>query len=345
MATMPESAPVSQPTSQPSPLLFFQTINAYEHTQVLKGAIELDVFTPLAEGAQSAEQLATRCQASARGMRILCNYLTTLGFLTKHGDRYELTPDSAMFLNRKSPAYLGGTVEFLASPMLVERASDIAANVRKGGAVGDHALEPNNPMWVTFARAMAPLMMMPAKLIGELLNAATAPAWKVLDIAAGHGTFGIELAKQNRAAEIVAVDWENVLEVAKENAQRAGVANRYRTIPGDAFDVQFGQGYDVALITNFLHHFDKATSENFLSKVRQSLKDGGRAVILEFIPDEDRVSPPLAGQFAMKMLTGTPGGDVYTFSDLQTMLRNTGYKSSELHPLPPTFQRAVIARK
>ena len=345
MATMPEHAPVSQPKSQPSPILFFETINAHERTEVLRSAIELDVFTAISEGARTAEQLATRCQASARGMRILCDYLTTLGFITKSGDRYALTPDSEMFINRKSPAYLGGTVEFLLSPGLLDRTKEITACVRKGGALVDYPSEPNNPMWVTFARAMAPLMLLPAKLIADLLKASSAPAWKVLDIAAGHGTFGIELAQQNRSAEIFAVDWENVLEVAKENAQRAGVTNRYHTIPGSAFDVQFGQGYDIALITNFVHHFDKPMNEKFLGKVRQALNDGGRAVILDFIVDEDRVNPPLAAQFAMKMLNGTSDGDVYTFSDLQKMLRNAGYSASQLHPLPPTFERVVIAKK
>src|SRR5258706_112386 len=99
----------------PSPALLFDTINAYQKTAAIKAAIELDVFTAMADAPVTVEIIATHCDASPRGIRILCDYLAVLGFLTKSGDQYALTPDSAVFLNPKSPAYLGGTLEFLLS--------------------------------------------------------------------------------------------------------------------------------------------------------------------------------------------------------------------------------------
>jgi len=136
-----------------------------------------------------------------------------------------------------------------------------------------------------------------------------------------------------------------VLEVAKENAQRAGVAERYNTIPGSAFDVDFGSGYDIILLTNFLHHFDPPTNETLLRKVHAALADGGRAVTLEFVPNDDRVSPPDSAGFSMMMLTGTPSGDAYTFAELERMFTNAGFSRSTIHPLPPTFQQVVISEK
>src|SRR5438046_9492267 len=122
-------------------------------------------------------------------------------------------------------------------------------------------------MWVKFARAMAPLMMMPAKMIAEENVPSKAEGFRILDVAAGHGIFGIQSALANPKVEITAVDWPAVLEVAKENAKRFGVAERYRTIPGSAFEVEFGSGYQAVFITNFLHHFDPPTCEKFLRKV------------------------------------------------------------------------------
>src|SRR5258708_4799147 len=118
----------------------------------------------------------------------------------------------------------------------------------------------------------AAMMIFPAEQIAGLLGAAAGKPWKVLDIAAGHGMFGITLAKHNPQAEIVAVDWAPVLEVAKSNAQAAGVAARYRTLPGSAFDVEFGTGYDIVLLTNILHHFRAAENETLLRKVNAALK-------------------------------------------------------------------------
>ena len=110
--------------------------------------------------------------------------------------------------------------------------------------------------------------------------------WKVLGLAVGHGLFEIALARHNANAEVWGVDWPNVLEVARENAAAAGVSGRYHTIPGSAFDVEYGNDYDLVMITNFLHHFDVPTCEKVLAKVRVALKPGGRAVILEFVPNE-----------------------------------------------------------
>src|SRR5204863_9150698 len=120
-------------------------------------------------------------------------------------------------------------------------------------------------------------------------------------------------------AEIVAQDWPNVLEVAQENARAAGVSDRYRTLPGSAFDVEFGSGYDLILLTNFLHHFDVPTCERLLRKVHAALGEGGRAVTLEFVPNEDRVTPPDQAAFSLNMLALTPGGDAYTFAALDSM--------------------------
>ena len=330
----------------PSPQLFFETVTAFHKTEALKAAIQLEIFTAIGEGNQTAAAIARRCQTAERGTRILCDALVIMGFLKKDASSYSLTQDSAVFLDRKSPAYLGSAIQFLVAPQALEGFQKLAAAVRKGGTVVDHdSTEPEHPMWVDFARGMAPMMKMPAELIAKLLKADEAQKWKVLGLAVGHGLFEIALARHNANAEVWGVDWPNVLEVARENAAAAGVSARYHTIPGSAFDVEYGNDYDLVMITNFLHHFDVPTCEKVLAKVRVALKPGGRAVILEFVPNEDRVSPPIPAQFSLTMLAATPAGDAYTFSEHQRMLRNAGYSSVENHPLPPTFFNVVIGTK
>src|ERR1700691_2527069 len=98
------------PSAPPNPALIFETLNAYQHTAALTGAIELEVFTHIADGAVTPAEIAKRSNATERGMRILCDYLTIMGFLTKSGSSYGLTQDSTMFLSKRSPAYMGGIV-------------------------------------------------------------------------------------------------------------------------------------------------------------------------------------------------------------------------------------------
>ncbi len=338
---------MSNQAAMPSPELFFRTINAFQQTEVIKGAIELDVFTAIAEGNTSATALAEKCNASERGMRILCDYLTILGFLTKEADSYALTPDSAFFLDRRSTVYLGNAINFLLAPTMYEAFKNVAEIVRKGGAIfsEEGSVSYENPVWVRFARDMMPLMGLPAQQIAQLIGIDKNRQIKVLDIAASHGLFGITIAQQSPNVEVVAQDWAPVLEVARENAQKFGVIDRYRLLPGSAFDVDFGDGFDLVLLTNFLHHFDVKTNERLLARIYAAMNDGARVVTLEFIPNEDRVTPPPAASFSMTMLASTPAGDAYTFAELEKMFANAGFKKSELHPLPPTLQKVVISYK
>jgi ubiquinone/menaquinone biosynthesis C-methylase UbiE len=188
-------------------------------------------------------------------------------------------------------------------------------------------------------------MAMPAELLAALGYPTPTKPLKVLDISASHGLYGLAFARCNPAARVVGNDWPTVLKVAQETAERMGVGDRFSMIPGSAFDVDFGLDYDVVLLPNFLHHFDTTGCEKLLRKVHAALKSDGRAVVLEFIPEPDRVSPPPSAMFALTMLATTPAGDAYTYAQYESMLRNAGFARGELHPLPPTMQRVVIGYK
>ena len=284
------------------------------------------------------------CGAAERGARILADYLTIQGFLTKSGNHYALTPDSAMFLNRKSPAYAGGMIQFLLSPELRRGFDDVAAMVRKGGTAQSElgTTAPEHPIWLEFARGMAPMMMMPAQTLADLIPLEGAP--KVLDISASHGMWGMAFAKKHPRGHLVALDWAPVLELTRENAERAGLKDRLSTIAGNAFEVDLGSGYDAVLLPNFLHHFNKQDCVRFLKKVHAALREGGRVAIAEFVPNADRVSPPEVATFSFIMLVSTPEGDAYTLPEFEEMLTSAGFHAIESHDLPPVAT-AVIAQK
>jgi 2-polyprenyl-3-methyl-5-hydroxy-6-metoxy-1,4-benzoquinol methylase len=334
-------------TQGPNPGLFFDTMSAYQRTEALRAAIELDLFSFVAKGRRTATELAQECRAAPRGIRILADYLTILGFLRKDGDRYELTDDTRVFLDRASPAYLGGAARFMLAPELRESFLQLTAAVRRGGtAVSDEGtISDDNPIWVEFARAMAPLMQMPARSLTDLVGGDTGQPLRVLDVAAGHGLFGITIAGRYPKAHVSALDWPNVLVVAEENARRAGLAGRYALRPGSAFEVDWGGPYDVVLLTNFLHHFDIPTCEQLAARAYAALAPGGRALTVDFIPEPDRIRPPQTATFALVMLATTARGDAYTFEEYQSIFARAGFPRSEFHPLPPTMQQAVASYK
>ncbi len=342
MPTLQAEPRVSSPKQQLSPAPIFETLNRYQQSLALKGAIDLELFTHIAGGATTASAIALKCRATERGVRILCDFLTVNGFLTKSEGTYNLTQESALFLNRKSPAYVGSIAKFLVNDHSLECFRDVAALVRKGGAVEDSDVtQQDNDIWVEFARSMAPIAGMSAQFVTPVISE-PGKIVKVLDIAAGHGLFGISVALHNPQAEIVAVDWKNVLDVAVENATRAGVADRYRVIPGSAFDADFGSGYDLVLLPNFLHHFAAVTNIGLLKRIRAAMNPGGRVATVEFVPDDDRVSPPIAASFSIVMLGRTPHGDAYTFREFDEMFREAGFGPSRMHSFDPFPQRLIV---
>lgn len=332
-------------TEEPlTPGLVFDMLQAHQRTAALKAAIELDVFRAVGEGPGDVASIARHCAASERGIRILCDFLTIYGVLVKEEGRYRHTPTSAAFLDPRSPSSLASIAQFLANPDMRRPFDDLADIVRAGRTdlPGDGSVEPDNPIWVQFAETMAPMM---APMVGPLgavvLDGQTGPI-RVLDIAAGHGLFGIEIAKQNPQALVTGLDWAPVLRVALDNARRAGVQDRYDMLPGSAFEVDFGGPFDAVLLTNFLHHFDRPTCVGLLRKVHAAMQPGGRVATLEFVPNEDRVSPPMPAAFSMTMLATTPAGDAYTLSELTAMYGEAGFGNVTAHPIPMSPHTVVM---
>ena len=338
MSTLPVSRPLN-------PAMIFESINAYQRSAALAAAIDLELFTHISAGKLTVSDLAQAAQASERGIRILCDYLTIDGFLTKNGSGYGLSPEAAAFLDKSSPAYFGCAVKFMLDPKITEPYRDLAEVVRRGRTTmpGAGTVSPDNEVWVTFARQMAPMVMPNAQEVAGRF-AGTGPL-RVLDVAAGHGLFGIVIAKQNPEAQITALDWEQVLAVARENAAGFGVAERHTTIAGDAFTAELGGPYDLVLLTNILHHFSATDCERLIRRAHDALRPGGTCVTLEFIPNEDRVSPPVPAEFALMMLGTTAEGDAYTFAEYERMFRNAGFARSELMPMQKSPQSLVASYK
>ncbi len=330
----------SQP---PSPMLIFEALQAHQQTSALRAGIELKLFTAISGGARTPEALAPLCGASPKGMRVLCDFLAIMGLLTKDEAGYGLTKDSQVFLVEGSPAYLGGMAKFLFHPFMERGITQVTEAVRKGGTVlpDEGSVSDDNPVWVDFARGMAPLTKPSAEATARLV-AGTGPM-KVLDIAAGHGMYGLTIAQQNPSAEIYALDWKNVLAVAHENAMRLGAAERWHAIEGSAFTADYGSGYDTVLVTNFIHHFDVPTNTGLFEKIRSALKPAGKMAIVEMAVNEDRITPPIAGKFAMTMLTTTAKGDAFSRSEIESMCRSAGFREVTHHTIPDTLQTVTVA--
>src|ERR1039458_3180885 len=110
-------SPSSQ--TQVSPRRILSTLQAYRDAAVLNTAIELELFTRIAHGTDTVNKIAAEIGVSVRGIRLLCSYLAGAGLLTGDGEGLQLAADAAMFLDKRSPSYLGGAAGTLYSTPLL----------------------------------------------------------------------------------------------------------------------------------------------------------------------------------------------------------------------------------
>src|SRR4051812_4273999 len=150
---------LQMPATPPSPVQIFNTVQGYQRAFALKAAVDVDLFTVIAKGNRTAAEIAKNCNAAERGIRILSDALVVMGFLTKSGNNYSLTPDTAFFLDSRSPAYLGLAFKFLLHPTQLGHFEHLTAAVRNGGfSHPDNNPGPHEPNWVEFAQSTAPLI-------------------------------------------------------------------------------------------------------------------------------------------------------------------------------------------
>lgn len=321
------------PNGSPSPQRVIDLFHSFHRTAAVKAGVELDVFTAIGAGATTVDQLAARCGSAARGIRILCDYLAVIGLLTKEEDGYALGADAAAFLDRRSRLFFGSAVMSIADETHLQAFALLTEAVRRGGtALPDRGtLTPEHSSWVEFARAMAPVGTVMGRLVAARVPKSGNGRMRVLDLGAGHGLYGIAVAKHLPQAEIVAVDWPNVLAVAREHAEAAGVAERFHCLPGDAFAMDFASEYDAVLMANFLPGLDPGTVERLLVKVHGALRAGGRAITLG----------PVDAAVDIHLLATTPGGEVYTFPVLDRLFRQAGFADTELYDMAAREQIVV----
>jgi len=316
---------------------------AFQRAAALRAGVDLQVFDNLGGGPATAKQLAIHAGVPERGMRILCDYLTAAGLIEKSGAEYRHTPTSAVFLDRRSPASMAGMVPFIQSKKIMAGALGLTESVRRGGTTLDEPLGGDEVAeWVTFARTMQPLVASAAAFMADVLMRGAAPT-KVLDVAASHGLFGFAVKERAPACELVALDYASVLEVTAEHAAARGMT--LTLLPGSALDVELGTGYDAVLVTNLFHHFSVAENVAMLRRFHAAMAPGGRMLVLEFIPNEDRVTPPIPAMFAVGMLSNTPDGDAYTMADYAKMLEAADFAKWEMLDVPQSPQRLIVIER
>ena len=305
-------------------------------TLMIEAAVDLRVFDILEDGPKNAETVAAAAGATVRGIRGLMNGLAGIGLLTKTDTGvYGLAPDTAAFLVRGKPAYMGGLMKHMGKDLLPmwQGLSDAIRTGKPSGAVNQRL--GGSEFFEHLVVDIFPMSYLPAMTLASVLNVAkaTGPV-KALDLAAGSGVWGIALAQKSPHISVTAVDWPNVLNVTRRIAEREGVADRFSYIAGDIAEVDFGEGYNIATLGHILHSEGEERSRALLKKTGAAMAKGGTIAIAEFLVNEERSGPPMGLIFGLNMLVATERGDTFSFGEIASWLGEAGFANARTVDAP-----------
>jgi C-methyltransferase len=323
---------------------------AYKTTSMLVAGIELGVFDALAAGPMTAPALADAVGLPERGVRLLAAGLAALGLLDGDGSTYRLTAGSAEHLVRGESGYVGDMARVMASSWEWDAFGRLTDAVRQGGpVVAEHAETPRYAYWEEFAAYAGAVARPTAGLAAATLApwASHRPRLHVLDVACGHGLYGYALAAAQPHARVWSLDWPNVLAEARKHAAEMGLAERVETIPGDMFEVPLGGRYDLAMVTNVLHHFSPERGVTLLRRVADVMVEDGRLALVGFVTRDGQ--PPArdaqAHLFSVLMLVWTQAGEVHSEATYQQMLDAAGFSPGQLFRVPNLPLSVIVSER
>jgi ubiquinone/menaquinone biosynthesis C-methylase UbiE len=293
-------------------------------TRILLSGLQLAVFEQIGDEAKTAEEIAKRTNASSRGIRILLDCLVSFHLLTKSEQRYSLNSISRRYLRKSSPDYMGHLWEDEGSLPAWDRLNEAIRSGKparkKGNAVQEAA------SFLPLAQSLHVVHWESAKRAARMIGARNDNEMKVLDVACGSGVWGIAIAQTYPQSKITAQDFPEILEITKAYAKQHGVEKQFQYVPGDLRTIDFGESnFDLAILGNIVHSEGERFSRELFRRIHRTLKDTGRMIIVDIIPDEERTGPQSSLLVALAMLMDTEEGDLFTLSEYRNWLVEAGF--------------------
>jgi len=305
-----------------------QMIRGFMPSRCILTALELDIFSAVGDGA-SAEQVGTTIKANPRASGMLLNALVALGLLTKSGEDYRNTPESARYFARDSANNQRDGLLHTAN--IWHGWSTLTEAVRSGTRVPRS--RDDNPEWTrNFIAGMqrnagdrAPLVVKAVGIDG---------VHRVLDLGGGSGAYSIAFAKASPEVRCEILDIPEVVPLTDEYVSRAGVSAQVSLRAGDMLVDKFGSGYDLILLNAICHMFSEQQNRDLFRRARRALAPNGRLVVHDFILDSDKTRPQQAALFSLNMLVGTDAGASYSEAEYAGWMKAAGFAEVSRIKLP-----------
>jgi ubiquinone/menaquinone biosynthesis C-methylase UbiE len=314
---------------------------AYRSSAVFFTASDLGVFSHIADGARTADEIASRCGVEREPLRLVLETCADIGLLARDGDGFANTPTTDNFLVKGRRAYLGDSLKYARD--LYPAWGKLTELVKSGHPTMAHDTILGDDKAKTRAFVMA--MHERARGIGSVLphNVNLAGRSRLIDVGGGPGTYAVELCRQTPGLTATVLDRPGVLEVTRELVDAAGFADRVTLLPGDYLTTPFGTGYDAALLSGMMH---RETAENvnlLLRKANEAMAPGGQIMVSDVFFDDDRKNtPPFTTSFALNMMLTSDHGSAHAKTEMARWMAGNGFRDITMNEMPRPNPHTLI---
>ncbi len=329
----------------PEAATIIEMANAFYSSQVLFASSDLGVYTFLAESPGSTvDQIASGCELSPRGCRLLLDACVALGLLTKQSGRYRNSEVAERHLVPGSPEDLSAAIRYNRD---VYRAW---GNLPEFARSGKPVESPETHLGEDPERTREFVLAMHGRALS--IGRAVVPQLdlgrrrRLLDLGGGGGTYSVLIAQQHPRISCTVIDLPGVLTVAEKLIAEQGVGDRVRALPGDYHTIQLPEGHDAAILFGVLHQESADTIVGLLERTYEALEPGGVIYVMDMMTDATHAAPEFSALFAVNMALTTHHGWVFSDEELQAWLAAAGFVDIAVSPLePPMPHWLVTARK
>jgi hypothetical protein len=335
---------------KPTPDHILDTGLAFWRSKTLLAAVELGLFTALADGPLNAEQLRERLQLHPRALPDLPDALLALGFLEREGEgehaAWRNTPATQAFLDRRSPDYVGGWLE-MANDRLYPFWGHLTEALRTGRAQNE-TRDGGSSMFATlyeqperleqFMNAMTGLSAGNFRLLAERFDFSR---WRTLaDIGGATGQLACIVAEQHPHLQCSTHDLPAVTAIAERHIERRGLDARVQALPIDFLTDAFPRA-DVITMGMILHDWNLPTKQHLIAKAYEALPKGGCLIVVENLIDDARRSNAFGLLMSLNMLIEFGDAFDYSGADFHRWARAAGFERTEVLPLAGPGSAAI----
>ena len=332
------------------PTSIMQTATGFWSSKVLLTAVEFDLFSTLGDGSMTADELGAALRVHPRGRYDFFDALVALGFLRRDGEgptgRYRNTPETAAFLVKQSPAYIGGMPEMFNS-RLFGFWNNLGEALRTG--------QPQNEIKLTGKPMFAELYADEARL-GEFLRAMTglqagnfsllaekfdfSRYRSVTDVGGALALLSRLVAARHPHLRFQTFDLPPVRVHAQKAIDAAGLGDRIQVVSGDFFVDPLPRA-DIVTMGNVLHDWNREQKLQLIRKAYDALPDGGAFIAIENVIDDARRENVFGLLMSLNMLIEFGDACDYTGADFRAWCGEAGFTRFDVIPLAGPSSAAV----